>query len=257
MTTYISVELDAINKAPNVGRAAGVSEDTILAGLNRLWAYCFREKKDVLDALEVAGCFTSGINLFPALVSFGFLEPKGDAYRVKGADKYLRIANGRSEGGKKAVKKLNASRWGADTKPIPSRSSPSAEYRLDIGLSPNTEHRAPSTLTTTTSPPAAAGWQNLVEQLFQKFVEIRNTKPRFSDADFAQLKRLRKENPDEEILARWARGLRGTYARQVNSLADLAKSSKWNALATDEPGQATNPTGWRTTGELTGREEQF
>lgn len=233
---YIAFTLQALDDAPLMARAAGVPEDTAIAGLLRLWAYCWRSKTDRISATHVLGIFGPHAEVIPALIAFGFLEQdEASSYLVKGADKYLRISEGRSKGGKTASKNL---RQGAPSSPAEPRLDSGltpAEPRLSPGLSLSTEHR---TLNTEHfKDPSENDWQTLVEQLFEKFREIRGKEPEFSDADWGQLKQLRKKHSDEDILLRWARGLRGTYDRKVNALADLAKSAKWNALATAAPGE--------------------
>lgn len=99
------------------------------------------------------------------------------------------------------------------------------------------------------------GHQELVDALDQDFTSLKGAKYAWSAADFGQLKRLRRDHPDAEIRARWRRGLVGAYAREVNSVAQLASSTKWNALATDEPKRPGGPIeATAGEGELTARE---
>lgn len=96
--SYIAFDLDALNKAPHVARALGCGEDAIIGGLARLWAYCFRETTDHVTTLHVLGLF--GVDAASALGAFGFLaEVDGDKWRVKGAERYLRVQDGRRRGG--------------------------------------------------------------------------------------------------------------------------------------------------------------
>jgi hypothetical protein len=89
--------------------------------------------------------------------------------------------------------------------------------------------------------PAEGSWQALIDALTTAFAEAREgTTYDWSDVALAQLKRLRKKHSDSEILTRWRRGLRGTYQREVNSIAQLSSDAKWNALATDEPTKPTD-----------------
>lgn len=146
--SYIAVELDVLSAAPNAARAAGVSEDAILGGLNRLWAYSFRTKRDVLHELEVLGCFAVyAERLLPTLRAFGWLDdaPEG-RLRVRGADRYLRIAEARAKGGKAAAGNL---RRGKSQPELPPGSPPAAAGSQPGGssgsfpaLSANSEQRA-------------------------------------------------------------------------------------------------------------------
>lgn len=156
---YIACDLDALDKAPHVGRAAGVSEDSAIAGLVRMWRYCWAEKTDHVDGVAVRGFF--GQDATAALVSFRFLEADTDGFRVRGADRYLRVAKTRSENGKKAASRGNLRRGtepptaGALLEGIPSKAptAPQQGPNSAPALTPSTEHR---TLNIKTSTAAAA-----------------------------------------------------------------------------------------------------
>lgn len=148
---YLAVELDALNAAPNMARAAGIEEDTGIAGLLRLWAHCFRGETDHVTTGVVCGLFGGdGARVAQALADFGFLEarPAGD-WRVRGADRYLRLKAARREGGRKASRNLvpggkhRADSLGSTS--APAELQPSSSLGSTSALTPNTEHRAPST----------------------------------------------------------------------------------------------------------------
>jgi hypothetical protein len=159
--SYIAFDLDALNEAPAVARFAGVSEDLVIAGMARMWAWCFREKVDIATTGQVRGLF--GTDLTEALTEFGYLEPDEHAdghWRVRGADRYLRVAEGRSKGGKAAAASGNLKRGTkrdveavvarmvevqAQLTPSTAPSSSPAGSQLTPRLSPSTEHRAPNT----------------------------------------------------------------------------------------------------------------
>ncbi len=256
--SYIAFDLNAMSEAPAVGRAAGISEDQVLGGLLRLWAWCFREKVDHASAGQIRGHF--GANCTEALADFGFIEPNGELWRIKGAERYLRIAAGRSKGGQKSKGNLlPGGQKRVEVQPTPSRGgSPglsrdqaqgAAETKpgLDLGSSASSEQRAANVKKQLPTPPApdATGWQALVDALVTDFAELRaGAEYDLSPADFGQLKALRKKHPDDEIRARWRRGLQGSFTREVNSIAQLGNGTKWNALATDDR-QATKTVGGR------------
>lgn len=108
MSYYIPFNLDALSCAPDVARSAGVTEDSVIAGLARTWAWSFKHKKDLIDKTQVKGFFGSNPDaLVGPLASFGFIEPTPDGvYRVKGAERWLRIRKAQSE----AAAKTNAGR---------------------------------------------------------------------------------------------------------------------------------------------------
>lgn len=157
--SYIAFDLDALNEAPAVARFAGVPEDMVIAGMARLWAWCFREKVNIASTAQVRGHF--GADITEALCEFGYLEADEhtDGYwRVRGADRYLRVAEGRSKGGKAAAAAGNLKRGAEKAAPAAPQLPPSclpAEAGDKLGLvprlSPNTEHRTPIEEETTLS----------------------------------------------------------------------------------------------------------
>lgn len=160
--SYIAFDLDALNAAPNVARAAHVPEDAIIGGLLRLWAHAFRRKVDELDQLEVRGCFDSQADVLPALKAFGFLAeaPEG-RLRVRGAERYLRISEARSRGGKSASRNLKRGNSQPEVQPelvpgsspAPAGSQPGGSPGSFPALTPNTEHRTPNTYKEDHPPP--------------------------------------------------------------------------------------------------------
>ncbi len=96
---YLPVDLDAKRKMGLVARAVGVSPGEVLWGLLELWEHVWRTKADVVTTLYLSGCLGPRMDLHAALVDAGFLERVGDAYRVKGASKWLFGAEGTSRGG--------------------------------------------------------------------------------------------------------------------------------------------------------------
>lgn len=94
--------------APAVARAAGISEDRSLAGCVRTWHRCWSLKSDVLTRVELAGMF--GSERLPEIIEaleVEFLERlRGGKWRVRGCDKYLRIARAQSEAGKAHIQNL-------------------------------------------------------------------------------------------------------------------------------------------------------
>lgn len=151
--SYIAFDLDALNVAADVGRAAGIAEDRVIGGLARMWAWCFRQKTDVLSETHVKGFF--GADAIDALISFNFLAAGASdgVYRVRGADRYLRVAEARKRGGKAAAAAGNLRRGAGATAttqlqvpPSTPPAAPGAEPQLPPSPTPNTEHRTPNTL---------------------------------------------------------------------------------------------------------------
>jgi hypothetical protein len=97
---YIRFDLDAIDSAADVAAAAGVSINDIAGGLPRMWRHCWRKKSDTVEIAQLVAFFGGDTGrVSQALASFGFLEATGTGWRVRGAERYLRVSEGKSKGG--------------------------------------------------------------------------------------------------------------------------------------------------------------
>lgn len=164
---YIAFDLDALNVVPQVADASGLSPPAVTHGLVNLWAYCFRAGTDIVSTTHVRGFF-GGVDAAEALVAFKFLELTNAGFRVKGADRYLRVREARSAGGKKAAGNLKRGKFPAGTQPEGSRESVPAPAGLQPevqpgrtsgsvpALTPSTEHRTPNLKPTSAPPPVRA-----------------------------------------------------------------------------------------------------
>lgn len=103
---YLAFDLDAKKLVPQVAKSAGVQTADVGWGLLELWDFVWSKKTATVDTLVLTGCFGPNDRVIDALVSYGFLEPDGDDFRVRGAERYLRVAAARSEGGKKSAGNL-------------------------------------------------------------------------------------------------------------------------------------------------------
>lgn len=235
--SYIAFELDALNAAPAVARSSGVAEEVIIAGLVRMWAWCFREKTDTITADQLRGHF--GADVAPALVAFRFLEAQDSGWRVRGAQRYLRINEGRSKGGKAASGNLKRGKRKPGGKPeespglVPAAAGeqPESSPGLFPALhrAPNTEHRTPLK----DSAPASRAPRES-DGLVEDFETVIGSKYQWQGAkDGAALAGLRKHSSIDEIRSRWRAGLRADGWLSVRTVAQLA--SKWNDLATLAP----------------------
>lgn len=241
---WLQVSIDAIGKVSHVARAVDVQESRIGWGLVQLWEWCWRTKTDRVSTVHLKGFF--GLEASEALAAFGFLEAvAGGLWRVRGADKYLRIAAGQKKGGEASKGNLLKGRpsraragGGAGTKPETEPGLPLGSPSGSLPASTaNSEQRTANSLETTPAPEAARdGWQELIRALDEEFEAARGSKyPWAADKKaFSELKKFRPQYGDEEIKKRWRRGLKGNFARQVHAVSDLLKAAKWNALATDE-----------------------
>lgn len=262
--SYVAFDLDALNKAPHVARAIGCAEDTILGGLVRLWAHCFREAREVVAEIEVRGLF--GVDAKDALVAFGFLETMENGFRVKGADRYLRVTEGRKKGGQNSKHNLIP---GAKQKQIANelRSENQARVSREPGedkgekqameslASVSPFHRTPIEIPKGISFSGAAGerkkkaqkkkakaqevaqehfvgisWADAVKTLFELFEKLRGAKYAPNGRDFAALEALAKRTGGNfhEVYKRWENALRSEFPR-VGELWQLGE--KFNQFA--------------------------
>lgn len=165
---HIAFDLDAIAKVSTVARSAGVQEGAVAWGLVQLWEWCWREKRSAVSTIHLRGFF--GCNAEEALVAFGFLEKEPEGYRVRGAEKYLRIRAGHAAGGRASKQNLmpggrceeskastlhevstphvkgaecepGVIRGGAERDPDVSREGAESRPRLDLGSTASSEQR--------------------------------------------------------------------------------------------------------------------
>ena len=155
----ISVDLKVIEvTAPMVARALNEPVALTLGGLNLLWHRCWSLKSDTITSVGLAGIFgPEKLDVRIAqLVDAGFLEAAGVGFRIKGAERYLRIKAGNSKGGHAAKGNLipggkRPPRAEGEPRGEPSATpeDTSAHPSGPLGSSPNTEHRTPNTKETT------------------------------------------------------------------------------------------------------------
>jgi hypothetical protein len=227
--SYIAFDLDALNVCPQVGAAAGLSAAEASHGLLQLWAWCFRSETDVVTETHLTGFFF-GAKASGALEAFGFVERTEGGWRVRGAERYLRIKKAQREAGKRASGNLKRGRKKAGgTPPGVSRVDSGSTPGSAPALTPTTDDRRPNTESEKLSPPARS--RVLSDRLVATFLEKRGTPYRFAaNVDGPALARLLKlPVSDDEIDRRWRIGLDGKFQQETNSIAQL--DSKWNALS--------------------------
>lgn len=167
MSPHIEVELKVIEVlAPMVARTLDEPVALTLGGLNLLWHRCWSMKAATITRIGLAGIFgMEKLDLrVEALTDAGFLEPEGSAFRVKGAEKYLRIREGQSRGGHAAKGNLwpggkrpksdSQAEGGAEQEPSESRGGSRENGSAVVGSTPNTDHRTPNTKEEEAAPPS-------------------------------------------------------------------------------------------------------
>lgn len=240
--SYIAFELDALNMVPDVAAAAGATPGEVAHGLLKLWAYCFRGEVDVVTDTHLRGFL--GRDMTPALEAFGFLERlEPGLWRVRGAGRYLRVKASRRKGGHAAKanlvpgggKKKRLPRGQPTGQPSASREAAESEPRLDLGPTPSTEHRAPTTESEALAPAAPPPSARVAsDSLCADFRAATGAAYLWAgEKDGTALAALLRAAPLEEVRARWRRGLAATGWKGVRTVAQLR--AKWNDLATDGP----------------------
>lgn len=134
---YIAFDLDALEEVPNVARSIQIEEDRIAGGLLRMWRHCWRTETDTVTRERLLGFF--GCDVSEALLAFGFLEPVPGGFRVRGADRYLRLQAARSAGGhaaKSNLKKGASRSLAGATPPAASRLQPELKPGSSAGCVP-------------------------------------------------------------------------------------------------------------------------
>ena len=254
---YIAFDLDALKHVPDMARAAGCREDVVGYGLVRLWAWCWTEKREDVTDTHLRGFF--GADVGAVLEAFGHLAGSPSGWRVRGAEKYLRIARAQRESGKNHAVNLNqGSRGGirggirdpsGDPSGAPPPDGSPGPARL---LPPTTDDRAPKEALRASVPePAAAKAEKpakppdprlrpLTERLVADFLAVRGVPYVHQGAKDAQaLKRLLAVLEPDAISAGWRAKLACTGFYQVNTLAELP--AKINAPAAGPPAPRSGP----------------
>lgn len=96
---YLEVDLDAFKGAQLAAGVLGLPVPQVIGGLNLLWAHAWQRQEDHVSAVVLEGLFASPHpRLGEALEAGGFLEGVGDLWRVRGSERYLRIAEARRKG---------------------------------------------------------------------------------------------------------------------------------------------------------------
>jgi hypothetical protein len=260
---YLAFDLDAKKRVHPVARASGVSPAEIAWGLLELWEFVWTSKSDAVTTLVLDGCFGPSDRIRDSLVTFGFLEPLDDGFRVRGTEKYLRIASPSERGqlgGKKTAEtgksKTNLRQFAA-TEATPKQTEANAfasekttEANTEAArsnteaLSPNTQHPAPKDLfagSAIADPPAKKPKAEkptdprhapLVKAMCEAFFELAGAKLDFTGQDARAVTELLAKAEPEEILRRWRLSVVAQFYRCAYP-HELAK--KWNHFAGDGP----------------------
>lgn len=274
MSAYIAFDLDALNVARDVGNACGLEEAYVTHGMLRMWSWCFRTKTDSVNGEHVRGFF--GADATAALIAFGFLTPDGSAFKVRGAERYLRLSEARKKGGLAAKKHLIPGAIHKKTQPKdlpkgqpkisprPAEEQPKSVLGSAWALSPNTKHLLPNTVLNTSAPNSAEtpkshkfpDWQAAVDAVCLEFQKMRGAKFDPGGRNASALKKLeaRSSGNLDEVLRRWRIALQSTHPR-IGELYQL--EDRWNQFSESGATKASNDTDIIGSGEIIARVVQL
>lgn len=243
---YLSFDLDALARVPRAAAVAQVTPETIAYGLLQLWEHAWREKVTEVSGTMLRSCFRGAepTMLAEALEAFKFTEKVGpDQFRVRGAERYLRITAGRSKGGKTASGNLKrgtetaGDRAGSQPGTIPG-SSPAAS-RLQPGTTPgcvpaltaSSEHSNSEQRTANTTAGAVGGFDDEVRRIFRALKGVDYDPP---NSDAVATRTLLAKYGEAETLRRWPIALTKKFPG-CSTLTRLL--AEWNAYASADPPQ--------------------
>ncbi len=244
---FIAVDLKVIEGlAGATARAAGVSEDAVLAGLIRAWHRCWADEIDTIADIELAGLFSTDDHprMANSLAAFGFIEAVEKGFRIRGASRYLRLKESRRRGAEitnsaRALKRRSESEPERTLKDALSPShrvteSPSTEEKLAGAQKPRTPRHPKE------PKPTDPRHAPLIPELVATYADCTGgAKYAFGPRDAAEVSRLLalagpEEDAGDNVLARWSKGLRLKF-NPCRTLAGLVK--RWNefpAVRADE-----------------------
>lgn len=261
---HLAFDLDAKKRVPLVARAAEVEPGAIAWGLLEMWEHAWTAKVCIVSEVVLDGCFGRSERIRQALEAYGFIERVEGGWRVRGAERYLRISEARSRGGKKASGNLKrGNRQPGKERPTasPSPGSVPAQAGKQPGLNPGPtsiiDHRSSDLLPSEADPLAGAAAQQpapprrarkrtredpppdprhapMVKRLCEAFERETGARYEFEPKHAAAVARLLEHDPDE-LERRWLASVRA--APRWPGTRDLCVFvSRWNEFAGAAPG---------------------
>lgn len=223
--------------APAVARTLDEPVAMTIGGLALLWHRAWSTKSARISRIGLQGVFgPDRIDLrIEALIDAGFLEVMSDGtFRIRGAERYLRIREALSRGGHASKGNLipGGTRVGsretsrADS-PDPSRETAEEGAGLNLGLTPITDHRSPISKKPARSRAGDSPDPRhapLREQFLAAYQAARGAKYPFTGRDARVVSELLKAAEPDALLSAWKSALRHTGYPTVSTLAELQKN---------------------------------
>jgi hypothetical protein len=229
---FLAITLDAKRKAALVASALGLNRGDICWGLLELWEFTWREDRAVVSGMELRAFFGSNGELTAALCEFEFLEPQEGGWRVRGAEKWLKVRVAQRESGKAHAGNLKRGREpgrpGESKEAVPG-CLPALPGEEPAGsapaLTPSTQHPAPSTLKEATA--GAVAQQPPKETLAVVVTEPTTPPDTWSGEDFWRWFQARRqsagfvsERPPRGGVSRWYSQAMATVGGNVETLKE-------------------------------------
>lgn len=223
--------------APAVARTLDEPVAMTIGGLALLWHRAWSTKSARISRIGLQGVFgPDRIDLrIEALIDAGFLEIMSDGtFRIRGAERYLRIRDALSRGGHASKGNLIPGGTRGDSRetsradsPDPSRETAEEGAGLNLGLTPITDHRSP----VNEKPPRKRGQvpppdhrhAPLRNRLVATFERVRGAKYPFTGRDAKCITELLAKAEPDAIDAAWAKALVAPYPKTA-TLAELVRN---------------------------------
>lgn len=240
---HIRVDVAALETARCAGEACGRSQESMVLGLLRLWAWASGEGLDTVSVCQLSGFFPgAGETLVSALIGFGFLRYDGGALRIAGASRWMAVSRARRVAGKasgrarKEVACVTRRVKGEAAAPTEVQTAPVAPPQLSL-LAPGDGDTPLPLGCFPAKPPARllSPFVRLVDALVLAYKEETGQEYGFHGAkDAKAVKLLLKLAKDDEaeVVRRWRRSLRQCGFNSARELYLLP--AKWNTLAADD-----------------------
>lgn len=192
---YLAFDLDAKKRAARAAAGLSVHPGQVAWGLLELWEHAWEAKSETVDALTLSCCFGPDPRVPGVLEAMGFVTAEPDGrFRVRGADRYLRITEARTKAGKAraaTAKRDDAGKLVAKDAPVvldgptpqnqhQSSTQPAHAGNVTSGqpaLTPSTEHRAVNDVLRAVAPLSADAPQQRPELTLEPVKQVRDRKP--------------------------------------------------------------------------------
>lgn len=262
---FIQVEVGAISASSDLARAAGMSEDSALAGLVRFWHCCIRDHRRIAefqhvsdDALRtlVASSWGREVDI-GTLELLGFIRKvdKPNQWRIRGLSRYIEaekrrtaVFEARSNAGSASVRRRfekygsaqPIKRTNHEQRSNKPRTDPEQTPNLDVRRNTGDEIEDISKTSASSAKNAdSARRTSLSDALCSEYQRVKGVKYIFAGAkDSKALTRLLKMPISEpELVGLFGKGLVASGFANTATIAELSMPEKLSRLRGQDPQQ--------------------